>query len=153
MQYRDYFPIVLSAVAAFIMLGISIISYKNKNKFLSFILGIWGIYLTYVGFDYFNDLNKRSVYQDVGIKLMKNGKKITAQIIDVTHVVNIDFNGRSPYVIIAEGENIITNKKEVFKSYFIWEDIYFKLQNKKFIDIYLDPNNPEKYYMDLNSIR
>jgi glucan phosphoethanolaminetransferase (alkaline phosphatase superfamily) len=153
MQYRDYFPIVLSAVAAFIVFFTCILLYKNNYKFLSFILGICGIFFIYVGFDYFNDLNKRSVYQDAGIKLMKNGKKITAQIIDIKHIVNINFNGRSPYVIIAEGENIITNKKEIFESYFIWDDILFKLQYKNFVDIYIDPENPKKYYMDLNSIR
>jgi len=153
MHFRDYFPLLLSAIAAFIVFLICIFLYKKNKKFLSLIFGIWGIYVIHNGVNYFNNLIKRSVYQDVGIKLMKNGKKITAQIINVRHIVNINFNGRSPYVIIAEGENVITNKKEIFESYFIWEDILFKLQNKNFVDIYIDPENPKKYYMDLNSIR
>lgn len=130
----------------------SYISYTKKEYIaaLAFIIG--GLAFIYITIKYFINIGNTSLKPNKGEVLKQTGKKIEAAILNVEHLTNIRINQRAPYVIVAQGTNPVTNQSQIFKSYYIWDDILYLLQNKKTIDIYIDPNNPKKYYMDIQTL-
>jgi hypothetical protein len=80
--------------------------------------------------------------------LLKNGRKIISEV-DRVKIYRSSLFGKQPYNILSRWQDPITNKVHIFES----EDIYF--DPKEFIkintiDIYVDPNNFENYYMDIS---
>lgn len=151
MRFYKYFPLIafLGAGLAYFYFSIDFLKKGENLGFVIFIVcGLFFIYGAIRSLNYFDS----SLDPKKGALLMQTGKKITGQIINIDHLTNIRINGRAPYVILAKAINPITHKEQIFKSYWIWEDVYYLLQNKQFVDIYIDLNNPKKYYMDLSSI-
>lgn len=125
---------------------------KLKGYIASFAFLISGLLFIYMTFKFLKDSIDESLYPDEGEVLKQTGKKIEAAILNVEHLTNIRINQRAPYVIVAQGTNPVTNQSQIFKSYYIWDDILYLLQNKSIVDIYIDPNNPKKYYMDVQTL-
>lgn len=126
--------------------------YSQKEYFsaLGFLIG--GLFFFYGSIINFINTNNLSLKPNKGKILKQTGRKIELPILNIEHLTNIRINMRAPYVIIAQGINPITNHVQIFKSYYIWDDILFLMQKKNTIDIYIDPNNPKKYYMDIEKL-
>ena len=93
-----------------------------------------------------------SVSAKKGIILKQTGSKISADIIHLQQQTGIRVNNRSPFIIQASGVDPLTAEKKIFNSTWIWTDVFVEVQNHKTIDVYIDSQNPSKYYMDLSSI-
>lgn len=104
------------------------------------------------GVKIFINLKNTSLDPKEGELIKQKSEKISADILNVEHITNIRINQRAPYAIIAKGFNPITNQEQIFKSYYIWDDILFLIKDKNRVDIYIDKSNPKRYYMDVNSL-
>lgn len=76
------------------------------------------------------------------------GRKTSLPVSQVVLDKSFKVNGRSPYVIICEYHDSASNKQYEFKSDHIWFDPVQWIDDKKMIDIYIDPNDLNRYYLD-----
>jgi hypothetical protein len=83
-------------------------------------------------------------------KLMESGTKIQADLISVGLNTSISVNGRNPYVINGQWTDTLENKVYSFKSKSIWFDPKPFLANRNKMDVYIDQNNPKKYFVDIS---
>lgn len=81
--------------------------------------------------------------------LMKSGMKIVADMVSVDIDPTIVM-GKHPYVIRCKWKQNSTNKVYNFKSKFIRFNPTTYLGERKQYDVYIDPNDPNKYYMDIS---
>jgi hypothetical protein len=90
------------------------------------------------------------IVKNTGTKeLMETGRKIQADFISVDVNTSIAINGRNPYIIHSQWMDSLENKVYSFKSKSIWFDPKPFLANRNKIDVYIDQNNPKKYFMDI----
>lgn len=82
-------------------------------------------------------------------RLKAHGQKIVGKISSVEKDGSITMNGKSPYRIYASGADSLAGNTSVFKSDMIWIDPSQWAQPGQSIDIYLDPQNHSKYYIDI----
>lgn len=78
------------------------------------------------------------------------GRKTSLPITDILVDSSFKVNGRSPYVIICQLNDPISNKVYEYKSYYIWYNPSELLKDRKEIDTYIDPNKLSSYYMDIS---
>lgn len=78
------------------------------------------------------------------------GRKVTIPIGEVTQNFSLKVNGRSPYLIIGQWLDKTTNTVYQFKSESIWYNPAPYLEGKKEVDVYIDPNDMKKYYVDIS---
>jgi len=85
--------------------------------------------------------------------LKTTGKKVIAEIFNLKHIAHIRVNGRAPYIIFAKVINVSGNS-QVYSSALVWSDPNFILSSRKDkqVEVFVDPSNPTRYYMDLPSI-
>jgi hypothetical protein len=76
------------------------------------------------------------------------GRKTSLPVTSVIHDSSFKVNGRSPYVILCQYHDAVSNKMFEFKSDHIWYDPAPLLKDRNEIDIYVDPNDLKRYYMD-----
>lgn len=83
--------------------------------------------------------------------LLQNGQKIWAKIEQIAPDPSFRVNGRSPYVIWAQWQNPKDLKVYQFQSDHLWYNPTSFL-NEKTIPIYINPENPQDYHMDLSAL-
>ena len=76
------------------------------------------------------------------------GRKTSLPVNQVIIDSSFKVNGRSPYVIVCQFHDAVSNKMYEFKSDYIWYNPEDFLKDRTGIDIYVDPNNLTYYYMD-----
>jgi hypothetical protein len=76
------------------------------------------------------------------------GRKTSLPVTDVIYDSSFKVNGRSPFVIVCQYHDAVSNKLYEFKSEHIWYDPSEFLKSREGIDIYIDPNDLTRYYMD-----
>lgn len=81
--------------------------------------------------------------------LLQSGRLISADYLSVNLNTSYKVNGRSPYYISAQWQNPLTTDIHQFKSENIWFDPSQYI-NTKVIHVYLDKQNPKRYYMDVS---
>lgn len=81
--------------------------------------------------------------------LLQHGTPINSQFQGVEQNTAISMNGRHPYRVLAQWQNPATSEVHVFRSRNLWFDPTSYLQDNA-ITVYLDKDNPKKYYMDLS---
>lgn len=81
--------------------------------------------------------------------LLRQGQVIYAKFQEVALNSSLKVNGRSPFIILAQWQNPQTQEIHFFKSENLWFDPrnYVKIEE---IKVYIDPNNPKKYYLDIS---
>ena len=77
-------------------------------------------------------------------KLLENGRKVWAQITEVRPNYQVTINGRNPYIITCMAEG------RVFRGNYE-KDILSDLSDKS-VPVYISPEDPEQYYVDLSSL-
>lgn len=145
------------SAALFIFAGLMFLNgsysfYREGQNIAALGFLISGLLFIYSAIKYFISHQDMSLKPEKGEALKKTNTKVAATILNIKHVTNIRVNQRAPYVIIAQGVNPITNQSQIFQSYYIWDDILFSLKDKKTVDVYIDSNNPKKYYMDIQTL-
>lgn len=80
-------------------------------------------------------------------KLKKNGIGCEADIVNVTLNMNVTINGQHPYVLECRATDPSTGIISLYKSKNFYEDISFYGIEK--VMVYVDPNKPSKYYVDV----
>ena len=156
---RSYEPGPLFVVGlVFLLFGISallvalpvLLHVKNADpdiRFLPFIFLGLGILFLIVGITCMTVLCRRRSRNE---QLVKNGFYVTARVRDIYPNENIRINGRSPFVLECHYKDPTTGTVHVFKS----ENIMFYPIDAKDTDIrvYVDPQNPDRYYVDTSSL-
>lgn len=81
-------------------------------------------------------------------ELKQTGIAIQADINNITIDEDYSKNGRHPYIIYAQWQDLKTSKIHLFQSMPIWYDPtkYIKYDT---ITVFIDPDNPQAYYMDI----
>lgn len=81
--------------------------------------------------------------------LTKHGITITATFKEIRQNPYVKVNNKRPYQIIAQWKDGIRNQLYTFHSQNIWSDpsAYIEPTN---LTIYIERNNPKKYYMDIS---
>ena len=82
--------------------------------------------------------------------LMQNGRKISADIMEVGLNTSFEMNGKNPFKIHCQWLNPSDNTVYEFNSKNIWFDPSHYMNDRKKIDVYIDFNNPKKYFMDIS---
>jgi hypothetical protein len=82
--------------------------------------------------------------------VMGRGRKVSAPIGEVTKDYSFNVNGRSPYIILAHWHDKPSNTVYQFKSEHIWFNPENYLSEKKEIDVFIDPTDFKRYYVDIS---
>ena len=85
-------------------------------------------------------------------KLIENGNLVYAEYIETNINTSFTLNGKSPYNIICKA--MINNEEVELHSENIWYDPIDIIEQKNItkFPVYVDINNPKKYYMDISSL-
>lgn len=124
----------------------------EANNMLSIILiAIGGSFALISGIVLFIQLRNSSISR----KLQRNGLRIDAVYIETILNTTYEVNGMSPYKIICKWKNPNTGIEYEFKSNNIWDNPQYAIENNNItkIPVYIDPENPEKYYVDVKEIQ
>ena len=81
--------------------------------------------------------------------LKEQGSPIESEFQSVAFNTTVSVNGRNPFQIITQWKNPSTSEIQIFKSDNLWYDPTEHIQNKR-IRVFIDRNNPKKYYVDLS---
>lgn len=77
--------------------------------------------------------------------LMENGRRVHAMVSNVEMNFNVTINGRHPYVLYCrEGTRN-------YKSNLLWEDPGARHPVGTYISVYVDPERPKRYYVDVQT--
>ena len=91
------------------------------------------------------------INKDKNIKiLMETGEKIKADIVSVNYNTSLAINGKNPMVIECQWLQNYSNTLYSFKSRNLWFDPTPYLGERKQLDVFINPNNPKKYFMDVS---
>ena len=82
-------------------------------------------------------------------RLLHEGMPVEAEFQGVNVNSAIAVNGRCPYRVSVQWRDPATSRVRVFQSHNVWFDPSAYVREKK-IKVFLDRNDPEKYYVDLS---
>jgi len=84
-------------------------------------------------------------------RMLETGRVIYADISEVVLNLRYHVNDKHPYVIHCKWYDNVTGVEYLFKSGNIWGDPNQIIEQKQLtkLPVYVDLNNPKKYYMDL----
>ena len=77
----------------------------------------------------------------------QKGKRLSLPISQVTQDFSYRVNGRSPYIIVSQWIDPLTQQVYEFKSDYFWYNPEALLNNKH-VDVWVDEGDPKRYYMD-----
>jgi hypothetical protein len=83
-------------------------------------------------------------------KLTQTGIKIAADIVSAANDETPVVMGKRPYIIKCQWQQNQTNTIFTFKSKYIYYNPAKYLGERKQLDIFIDPDNPKKYFMDIS---
>lgn len=93
----------------------------------------------------------------VGVKdkkkkeLMQNGNLIYAMVTGGSEVFNVEVNGRHPWKLECKYEDPFSGEVYLYSSRNTFTDPYPYIGQQ--IAVYVDKNDPSKYYVDIQSLR
>jgi hypothetical protein len=91
----------------------------------------------------------RSAIKDFdGKRLVKTGTKISATFISVNRNEKYRMGEKNPWIIKCKWVDNNTNREYFFVSQDFFSDPTPYLNGRYHLDVYLDPGDPEKYFMD-----
>jgi hypothetical protein len=78
------------------------------------------------------------------------GRKLAARILKIDIDRGISVSKKNPFCIDCEWEDPVTGRKYTHTIRYIWKDPQILLNGRKTIDVYIDLENPAKYFMDVS---
>ena len=85
-------------------------------------------------------------------RLLEEGQRIQADILEVDYDTRISVNGRYPLVIRCQAVNPADGCVYVFQSQAFWFDPTPFLGNRTQLPVYVDPDNYRRYAVDTDGI-
>lgn len=82
-------------------------------------------------------------------RLRHQGLPITTDFQSVELNGTFQVNGRSPYRVVTQWQDPASSRLRRFESHNLWFDPTQFIKQKE-IKVYVDPSDPQKYYMDLS---
>lgn len=117
--------------------------------FLTLFLGIFWLVFGGVGAIGLFWVSKASrMRQELVVK--GKGRKVSVPIGEVNQDFSFKVNGRSPFIIVGQWLDKSSNTVYQFKSEYIWYNPAPYLDGKKEVDVYIDPNDLKRYYLDIS---
>jgi hypothetical protein len=110
----------------------------KKIIIIAFVILLFDFYMIYN--------NKKNIRISNNFKT--NGRKIQAEIISVEIDNNTTIQRKHPYIIICKWIDPFTGKEYMHTIKYIWKDPTPLLAGRNTIDVYLDREYPEKYFID-----
>lgn len=115
--------------------------------FLPLFLSIFWLVFGGIGFiGLTRQLGKMKMKRELFIE--KRGKRVLVPIAEVTQDFSYKVNGRSPFIIVCQYHDAASNTIYQFKSDYIWYNPSQFLNDKKELDVYVDPRDFTRYYLD-----
>lgn len=105
---------------------------------IAFVMLLLDFYLIYV--------NRKKIKESNYFKT--NGRKVGAEILGIDSDLSITFRGKHPYLINCKWTDPFTGKEYTHTIKNIWKDPAPFLAERNTIDVYIDKENPDKYFMD-----
>jgi hypothetical protein len=78
------------------------------------------------------------------------GRKLQARILQIGIDTGISVLKKNPFYIDCEWEDQVSGRKYTHTIRYIWTDPKILLNERETIDVYIDPDNPAKYFMDIS---
>ncbi|MFX1708965.1 DUF3592 domain-containing protein [Chitinophaga sp. CC14] len=119
-----------------------------REYFGVIIVGGLGLVFSLIGLGYYI---VRKVSHSRSDQLKQSGLLVQADfdLVDTNRFVHV--NNRHPFFIRCHWKDPLTGESRHFKSGFIWSDPTPAIGPDKKIDVYIDRNNPRRYYVDISS--
>jgi hypothetical protein len=111
----------------------------KKMVFYTFLLLLFNIYSAYQG----SKKEKSDNY------FRTTGRKVEAQILKTDKDMTLTIRGENPYYIDCLWVDPMTGREYNHTIRYVWKDPKILLSGHNGIDVYIDRNNPEKYFMDI----
>ena len=83
--------------------------------------------------------------------LMQNGNMVYAEVTGGSEVFNVEVNGRHPWKLECKYEDPFSGEIYLYSSRNMFVDPYPYIGQQ--IAVYVDRNDPSKYYVDIQSLR
>lgn len=114
-------------------------------------LGIVGIVFLLVGLSF---VMVKGIKSSQKKRLIANGNRIFADFSDIVANTQIMMNGKHPYNIICHWKNPLDGKLYILKSENVWVNPRSIIESREITSfpVYMDVNNPKKYYISLDRI-
>jgi hypothetical protein len=77
------------------------------------------------------------------------GRKVEAQILKIDTDLTTTIMKKNPYYIDCKWIDPMTGREYTHTIRYIWTDPKILLEGRKTIDVYIDRNDPDKYFMDI----
>lgn len=133
----------------FLVIGLALLAlaFLTRDKGGIIVLAILGVVFTAIGGGImaFAWMSKKKE-----IELRRNGQVVQAQLQEVQINESVSVNGNSPYQIVAQLLDKNSNQMYIYKSANLWYDPSSFLENKTTVPVYIDSNNPARYFMDID---
>ena len=111
----------------------------KKVLFWGFIVLLFNMFLVYYS-------RKKDLIEK---RFKTDGRKVEAQILKIEIDMETTVQQRHPYFIDCKWSDPITGKEYRHTIRYIWTDPKTLLAGRSTIDVYIDRNDPEKYFMDV----
>jgi hypothetical protein len=82
-------------------------------------------------------------------RLKESGQLVLADFISVDVNKYVSVNNRHPFFVRCEWKDPLTGENRAFKSGFLWSDPTPGIEAGRKISVYIDRDNPKKYYVDI----
>jgi len=79
-----------------------------------------------------------------------NGRKLEAQIVKTGTDTSITIYRKNPFFVDCKWSDPDTGKEYTHTIRYIWKDPKILLAGRDNIDVYVDTNNPDKYFLDIS---
>jgi hypothetical protein len=110
----------------------------KKIIIIAFVMLLFDFYMIYN--------NKKTIRISNNFKT--NGRKLQAEIIRVEIDNTITIQRKHPYSILCNWIDPFTGKEYMHTIKYIWKDPTPLLAGRKSLDVYIDSEHPEKYFID-----
>lgn len=121
---------------------------KTGSMFEIIIFTVMGIIFTAIGVGFMIPIIKRNTMR----RLKKTGRCVRLPITSIEINNSIRVNGIPAHYIICEEVNPATGKKFIYKSSNYYAYLDSKMQAGDIVPIYIDVNDSDKYYMDVENV-
>jgi hypothetical protein len=111
----------------------------KKVVFWGFVLLLFNLFMVYT--------NRKRTRTSNSFKA--TGRKVEAQILKIDIDMETTVMKRNPYYILCEWIDPMSGRKYLHTIRYIWEEPRTLLAGRNTIDVYIDRNDPEKYFMDI----
>ena len=109
-----------------------------------------GLFLLIGGGPIFFSMRKRRRWKE-RLRLLKEGRPIMTSFTGMEVDGGVSINGQNPYRVVTEWEHPVTKKTVRFQSEHVWKDPTNLLRQRS-IAVVIDPNNFERYLVDLSEL-